>query len=278
MRIDSHHHFWQPCRADYGWMPKDDPTLSRAYGPSDLKTQLADCGVTQTILVQAAPTVNETEYLLGIADATDFVAGVVGWVDFENPGELGTLERLAGHPKLRGVRPMVQDIADDDWLLRGDVQWAFGAIAEMGLTFDALGFPRHLSNFLSVFKRYPDMRVVIDHFMKPRIGEDALFQDWADGMSRIAAETSAYCKLSGLITEAGPDWSVNELRRYVEHVLDVFGPGRVMWGSDWPVCRLRAEYGDWFAAATELTAGLDGSEKDQVFGSTAAAFYRVSPD
>ena len=287
MQVDAHQHFWHPGRGDYGWMPKDDPVLARPYargGPeahkeaADLAPALAAHGIDRTVLVQAAPSVEETEYLLGIADATEHVGAVVGWVDFEQPGGRSVLERLKGHPKFRGVRPMVQDIADDDWLLREDIQWAFAALVERDLTFDALGFPRHLGNFLAVLKRYPDLRAVVDHCMKPQISErsEEAFRFWAEGIARIAGETGAYCKLSALVTEAGPDWTPEDLRPYVAHVLDAFGPERVMWGSDWPVCRLRAEYGEWRGAAEALTEGLAPDARARIFGETAAEFYRIA--
>jgi len=277
MQIDAHQHFWNPGRGDYGWMPKDDPVLCRTYGPAELLPQLAAAGVERTVLVQAAPTVGETEYMLGIADAVPAVAAVVGWVDFEEPGDRAVLERLKGHPKFRGVRPMIQDIPDDDWMLRPDVQWGYRALADLDLSFDALGFPRHLRNFHTILTRYPDMRVVIDHCMKPQIRDRSpeAFRFWAEGMTRLARDTGACVKFSALITEDGPDWSVERLRPYVEHVFEVFGPARVMWGSDWPVCRLRAEYAGWRAAAEALTAGLTAAERAQVFGGTAGAFYRI---
>jgi L-fuconolactonase len=275
LKIDAHQHFWNPARGDYDWMPMDNPVLARPYGPADLAPELAAHGIAGTVLVQAAATVEETEYMLGLADATPHVLGVVGWVDFEDPGQRSVLARLAGHPKFKGVRPMIQDIADDDWMLRADVQWGFEAVAELGLTFDALGFPRHLANFLTILGRYPEMRVVVDHCMKPQIRDHSAktFRFWAEGMARIAGETGAFCKFSALVTEARPDWTVDDLRPYAAHVLQVFGPDRVMWGSDWPVCRLRCEYGVWRAAAEDLTSGLTKAEKAQVFGGTAAAFY-----
>lgn len=273
--IDAHQHFWDPDRGDYGWMPKDDPVLSRSYGPLDLAPQMAAVGVGRTVLVQAAPTVAESDYMLSLADAAPIVAGVVGWVDFEAPGDRAEMERLARHPKFRGVRPMIQDIADDGWMLRPDVQWAFEAAEGLGLSFDALGFPRHLAPFLTIFKRYPGLRVVVDHGMKPDIAGGTGFDGWAEGMARLAGETGAYCKLSGLITEAAPDWSVATLQPYVAHILATFGPERVMWGSDWPVCRLRGEYADWFHAAEALTAHLTEAGRARIFGGTAAEFYRL---
>ncbi len=278
MKIDAHQHFWHPGRGDYGWMPVDEPILYRPYAPADLAPILDASGIGGTVLVQAAPTIAETEYMLGLADATDWILGVVGWVDFERSQDRAALERLAGHPKFKGVRPMIQDIPDVNWMLRDDVQWGFEAVTDLGLTFDALGFPPHLENFLTILRRYPDMRVVVDHCMKPQIrahsGES--FARWADGLARIAAETAAYCKLSGLVTEAAEGWTVEDLRPYAEHVLEVFGPDRIMWGSDWPVCRLRAEYGDWLSAAGALTSNLGPAERARVFGGTAAEFYGVS--
>jgi L-fuconolactonase len=278
MQIDAHQHFWQPKRGDYGWMPADDPVLTRPYAPQDLWPALQAAGVAGTVLVQAAPTVHETEYMLGIADATPWVKGVVGWVDFEAPGDLAQLRRLAGHPAFKGVRPMIQDIADDAWMHRDDVQWGYPALIDLDLTFDALGFPRHLGHFLQLLQRYRDLRVVVDHCMKPQIRSHsaASFQHWADGMARIAGETGAFCKFSALITEANADWRVADLKPYVDHVLAVFGPKRVMWGSDWPVCRLRGEYADWRAAALALTADVSAADRAMIFGGTACAFYRLS--
>ena len=277
MQIDAHQHFWNPARGDYDWMPMDNPVLARPYGPADLVPELARHGITHTVLVQAAATVQETEYMLGIADATPHVAAVVGWIDFENPSDLAHLKRLANHPKFVGVRPMIQDIPEDGWMLREDVQWAFRAICDLGLTFDALGFPRHLAPFQRLLARYPDMRVVIDHCMKPQIRDhsETAFRHWADGMARLA-ETGAYCKFSALVTEANPDWTVADLKPYVDHVFRIFGADRVMWGSDWPVVRLRCDYAAWRAAAEDLTAHLSGAERARIYGGTAAEFYRLA--
>jgi L-fuconolactonase len=279
IRIDAHQHFWNPARGDYDWMPADNPVLSRPYFPDDLSQQLHSVGMTKTVLVQAAATIEETEYMLGIADATPSVAAVVGWIDFENPNHLHHLRRLKNHPKFVGVRPMIQDIEDVNWMLRPDVQWAFEAIADLDLTFDALGFSRHLDNFLTILKRYPTMRSVVDHCMKPQVRNHATPANelafWSQGMSRIADETGAFCKLSGLVTEADETWNIESLRPYAHHVLSAFGPKRVMWGSDWPVCRLQAEYETWHGAAMQLCSGLSVKERDAVFGGTAAQFYRL---
>jgi L-fuconolactonase len=274
--IDAHHHFWHPARGDYPWMPPDDPVLTRPYTPADLAPGLAQTGVTHTVLVQAAPTVAETDYLLGIADATPHVAGVVGWIDFEDRASETVLDRLARHPKLKGVRPMIQDIPDDRWMLRAEVQWAYAALIERDLTFDALGFPRHIPHFLTLLERFPDLRVVLDHCLKPqfRTHTPEAHADWCAGMTALAG-TQALLKLSGLVTEADSDWSTEALRPYTDHALAAFGPARTMWGSDWPVARLRCNYADWFATAQSLTQHLDATARAQIFGGTAAAFYRL---
>jgi len=279
MKIDAHHHLWQPARGDYGWMPKDNPILSRAYTPADLAPVLEQAGIDGTVLVQAAPTIEETEYMLGLADATPVIKGVVGWIDFEDPAHLAHLKRFSAHPKFLGVRPMIQDIPDVNWMLRGDIQWAFEAIVDLDLTFDALGFPQHLANFTTLMRRHPDLRVVYDHCMKPQIrdqraGRDA-FSEWADGMSNLAENTGGYCKLSGLVTEADAGHTIDDLAPFVDHVIAAFGPARVMWGSDWPVCRLQAEYAHWHDTAQRLTASLPQDARDDIFGATAARFYRL---
>ncbi|WP_417205490.1 amidohydrolase family protein [Antarctobacter sp.] len=276
-RIDAHHHFWNPARGDYGWMPDDDPILSRPYTAADLAPALQATGVTRSVLVQAAPSVAETEYLLGIADSTPHVAAVVGWIDFEDRAQKATLERLARHPKCVGVRPMIQDIPDVDWMLRPDVQWAYEALIDLDLTFDCLGFTRHQANFLTLLRRYPELRAVLDHCLKPQLRDpsEAHFDAWAEGMTRLAEGTAAFCKLSGLVTEADDMPAESLLKRYTDHVIAAFGPERVMWGSDWPVARLRCEYADWHAMAERLTAHLAQDARARIFGGTAAAFYRI---
>ena len=258
-------------------MPKDDPILTRPYSPADLSSALSTTSVNQTVLVQAAPSVDESEYLLGIADATKQVAKVVGWVNFEDSTQRDVLERLSAHPKFSGVRPMIQDLPDDNWMQRDDVQWAYQALVDLDLTFDCLGFPRHLNNFLTLLTRYPDLRAVIDHCMKPqfRAHSESAFAQWADGMTQLARNTNAFCKLSGLVTEADSDWSVDVLKPYTDHVINVFGAERVMWGSDWPVVRLRCEYEQWYEQAQQLTKDCSAAECERIFAGSAREFYRI---
>ncbi|MEP6827759.1 MAG: amidohydrolase family protein [Aestuariivirga sp.] len=272
MIIDAHHHFWNPARGDYFWMVGEVVApIAKVIGPKDIAPHLANAGIAKTVLVQAAPTIAETEYMLGLADATDYVAKVVGWVDFENAQDLKQLQRLAKHPKFSGVRPMIQDLPDPEWMHRKDVRWAFDAIIDLELSFDALGFPLHLDPFLRLFQRYPKMRTVIDHCMKPAI-RDGAFEPWASKMAMIAKETNVFCKLSGIATEAKPGWDVEILRPYATHVLNSFGPQRVMWGSDWPVLNLNGNYEQWFLAAKSFVPAV---EQGAVFGETAAQFYRI---
>ena len=277
LRIDSHQHFWHPARGDYFWMPPDDPVLTRPYGPEDLAPLRHVHGIEHSIVVQAAPSIHETEYLLGIANMTDSVAGVVGWVDFERQDDLAHLQRLVKHPKFKGVRPMIQDIPDDGWMLRADLQWAYKALIDLDLSFDALGFPRHLENFHTILTKYPDLRTVINHCMKPQIRSypDG-FEDWKLGMTRLAQDTNAFCKLSGIVTETDGGWRVEDLQPYVDHLFDAFGPERMMWGSDWPVCLLQASYGEWCDAAETLARDLSVSQRARLFGGTAVEFYRLN--
>jgi L-fuconolactonase len=271
--IDSHQHYWNPARGDYGWM--DGPGLEdmrQTILPDRLAPHLAAHGISKTVLVQAAPTLAETEYMLGIADVTDSVAKVVGWIDFENRDDLRHLQRLAKHPKFSGVRPMIQDLPDPEWMHRKDVQWAYDAIIDLDLTFDALGYPIHLEPFQRLFERYPKMRIVVDHCMKPRI-RDKAFDGWAQAIAKIAKTTNAYCKLSGIATEAAPGWDTETLRPYARHVIDSFGPARVMWGSDWPVLELNGAYDSWFEAAGAIVGPKDSQ---QIFGLTAQRFYRIA--
>lgn len=274
MRIDAHQHFWDPARGDYGWLTPAMGSIYRPFAPADLAPVLTRHRIDGTILVQAAPTVAETEYLLGLAATAPFVKGVVGWVDFENKADLGVMERLAANPKLKGFRPMIQDIADDGWMLRPALRWAFDALSERDLAFDALIKPRHLKNLLHLAQRHPRLRIVIDHGAKPSI-KDRDFDGWSRDMAAVAASTDVMCKLSGLVTEAGPDWSASDLKPYVEHLLDVFGPRRLMFGSDWPVSLLAASYDRWLETAEALTASLDASARAEIFGGSAARFYRL---
>jgi L-fuconolactonase len=274
--IDAHQHFWTIARKDYGWLTPEDAVLYRDYGPADLAPHLQPAGITQTVVVQAAPTVDETRYLLALADETPWVAGVVGWVDLGAPDVAHTLDALASHRLFRGVRPMIQDIADDDWMLGDALTAGFQALVERDLGFDALVLPRHLPRLLRLLGRHPDLRVVVDHGAKPAI-RDGAFDDWAQDVARLARETGACCKLSGLVAEADAGWQEADLRPYAEHLLACFGPERLLWGSDWPVVELAGGFERWRRASNGLLAGISEPERDAVLGGSATRFYRLDP-
>ncbi len=277
-RIDAHQHYWSSERGDYGWLTPDMEPIYRDFLPADLKPLLSAAGIDGTILVQAAPTVAETEFMLGLSCEESAIRGVVGWVDFENPNVPDDIARLSQQSALVGLRPMIQDIAEDSWMLGERLGPAFGALIAADLTFDALTLPRHLPALRELLARYPDMRTVIDHGSKPliRVG---LMDGWDKDMAALASETSAFCKLSGLVTEAGADWTVDDLRPYVDHLLDTFGPGRLVWGSDWPVCTLASSYERWVEATGELLSGLTEDERSSILGKNATRAYRMpAPD
>ncbi len=273
-RIDAHQHFWAVERGDYGWLKPGMTPIYRDFLPADLKPLLSAAGIDGTILVQAAPTAAETEFMLGLARGESFVRGVVGWTDFESPHAPDDIARLSGQPALVGLRPMIQDIADDSWMLGDGLGPAFGALTAAGLTFDALTLPRHLPALRALLARHPDMRTVIDHASKPLIREGRL-DGWDRDMAALASETSAFCKLSGLVTEAGADWTVEDLRPFVDHLLETFGPDRLVWGSDWPVCTLASPYGRWIDATDALLAGLSAEDRSAILGGNAARAYRM---
>ena len=275
-RIDSHQHFWTLDRGDYGWLTPDLTALYRDFLPSDLVPMLARAGIHRTVLVQAAPTLAETRYLLELAERHKFIAGVVGWVDMEGAqASIDTLESLQGNPFFLGIRPMIQDIADPAWMLRPSLAPVLKAVADLGLTFDALVKPVHLPNLLELLQRHPDLRTVIDHGAKPDIASGQ-WVSWARWIDRVAEETSAFCKLSGLITEAGEDHSFLELTPYMDRLLESFGAERLMWGSDWPVLNLRADYPGWVTATSHWLAPLAAAERDAIEAGNAVRFYGLA--
>jgi len=272
VQIDAHQHFWRIDRGDYGWLTPEAGPIFRDFLPADLEPILARHGIGATILVQAAPTVAETEFLLSLAAATPFVAGVVGWVDLAADGAPDEIARLAANPLLVGLRPMVQDIEDDEWLLSPRLTPAIEAMVRQGLVFDALVLPRHLPRLLVFLERYPRLSVVLDHGAKPFLRERRL-DPWRADVAAIAARPGTSCKLSGLVTEAARDWTIDDLRPAFAHLLAVFGPARLLWGSDWPVVERAGGYDAWHAATQELLAPLTEPERLAVLGGNAARAY-----
>lgn len=275
MRVDAHHHVWRLSRGDYDWL-KPTPALSPIYRDfelAELGPALRAAGINATVLVQAAPTPAETRFLLDVArNSAGLVRGVVGWADLQGVDAVEALRSLATDPLLKSVRPMLQDLSDPSWITRPAVQPALAALPSLGLRLDALVTPRELKPLLATIERHPDLAVVVDHCAKPGIARRA-WQPWADDIAAVARHTGTCCKLSGLVTEAGPGWSVDALRPYVAHVLDTFGSERVIWGSDWPVLTLAASYAQWVEASDALLAGLTQAERDAIYGGNARRFY-----
>ncbi|MBB5708619.1 amidohydrolase family protein [Sphingopyxis panaciterrulae] len=270
--VDAHQHFWTLSNPFTVWPPPDLASIHRDYGPDDLAPELALAGVDGTILVQAAPSVEESLYLLDIADRCDFVLGVVGWVDFTADDGIAQLDRLAASPWFKGVRPMLQNIDEPDWILRDRFAPLFDALLARGLRFDALIRPKQLSVIAELANRYPALPIVVDHGGKPSIA-DGEFTAWAEGIRALARMPLVSCKLSGIWTEAGSDISEPCIRPYVRHLLDCFGAGRLIWGSDWPVVQLAGSYQAWFSQCQAMLADLAPEDQAAVFGGNAMRFY-----
>lgn len=272
--IDSHQHFWQLARGDYTWLTPELDTLYRDFLPENLANELRQAGIQKTVLVQAADSVAETEFLLKLAEKTDFIAGVVGWVDMQNPEAPNTIQRLAKNPYFKGIRPMIQDIDEPDWMLKPALTPAFDALISHDLSFDALVLPQHLDNLFTLLKRHPELRTVINHAAKPQIA-DSQINLWQEKITLLAADTSTLCKLSGLVTEASKQPAVNEIQPYVDCLLRCFGPSRLMWGSDWPVVQLAANYQDWMGLTRKLLQSVSQYDLNQILGGTAREFYKI---
>ena len=274
MIIDTHQHFWSLERDDYGWLTPDCGQLYRDYQPADLKPELERAGIDASILVQAAPSVAETEYLLGIAEQTNFVKGVIGWVDMAQPDAVSILQRLSANLYLKGIRPMIQDLSDDDWILSGHLDNAFSYLERSTLVFEALVFPRHLRNLLSRLLQYPELKVVVDHIGKPDIYRNDVRQ-WRHLMKQIARETGSFVKLSGLFTEAKSRLSLEQAKPWLDAVFDWFSVDRIIWGSDWPVLTVYGGYQDWFGLCTDYCSSLSAEDQHKIFYGNAKHLYSL---
>lgn len=289
-RVDAHCHFWDIARGDYGWLSPDVPALApiyRNFAPADMARFAAIAGISRYVAVQAAPTEAETRYLLSLAANNPEIAGVVGWVDLSAADAPDRIANLAVDKKLKGVRPMLQDIAEDDWINSSPKPEALDALVRAGLRFDALVLPRHLAPLERFVRANPELPVIIDHAAKPALGEgpdDPRHAMWEHGMARLAKVPRVHCKLSGLLTEMRPDQCVTQgaalevLRPVVDRLLDWFGPERLVWGSDWPVLTLAASHGDWMALARTLLSDLDADQQAAVFGGNAIRFYGLEEE
>ncbi|WP_322991662.1 amidohydrolase family protein [Limnohabitans sp.] len=275
--IDAHFHCWQLARADYGWLTSDLAPIYRDVAVADWQQQALAWGVNGGVLVQAAPTAQETTFLLQQAHDNPCVLGVVGWIDMLAPDAVDQVAQCAAQPMLKGLRPMLQDLSDPDWILQPAIQPVLSAMAQSGLVFDALIKPVHIPRILKLTQAHPDLTVVVDHGAKPVI--DALAMDaWAQSITQLARETHpdrVVCKMSGLWTEAPKGQPVEAVRPWCEALLAIWGPQRLLWGSDWPVLELSGTYGAWRKLTLEVLSKLSAHEKNAVLGDNARRTYRL---
>jgi L-fuconolactonase len=271
--IDAHHHLWDPRLRNYPWMD-GLPQLDRVFESSDLFAASDGLGVDGTIVVQASPTTEETEWLLGLAEASELILGVVGWVDLCDPAVGDRLAECAGRP-LVGIRHQAQDETDPRWLTRPDVARGLQAVHDAGMPFDLLVREPQRSAALTAVQSLPELTFVVDHLGKPDIAAGE-WDSWHAWMSRMASQDNVVCKISGLVTEASwPTWREEHIENYIAAALDLFGPERCMFGSDWPVSLLAASYAAVLDLANAATAGLSLDQKHSVFAGTAASVYSL---
>ncbi|MCW2557739.1 MAG: hypothetical protein JWP55_1703 [Mycobacterium sp.] len=275
--VDAHHHLWDPDVGDYPWMTGDYAALRRRYDVGDLQPHLLDNDVSATIVVQVRADLAETAQLLELCTRTPVIVGVVGWVDLIRPdvgAQIDGLRSGAGGRHLVGLRHGAADEADPSWLLGEDVDTGMGALAGRGLTFDLEITARELAAANTLVRRHPELRFVVDHGAKPPIAE-GWSRDWADGISALAQSPNVWCKLSGLVTEASwTTWTPADLQPYVDHLVTAFGPARLMFGSDWPVCELAATYDRVLAVAQDGLAALTPDERRDIFSCNVLRAYQ----
>jgi L-fucono-1,5-lactonase len=278
--VDAHHHLWDPARRAYDWMTGPFAALARRYDADDLGAVAEPLGVTATVAVQAAASEEETAELLAIAaEPGSLVAAVVGWVDLTAPDAGERIARLRAGPggeRLAGIRHLVQDEPDPEWLDRADARRGLAAVAAAGLAYDLLLRPVHLPAAHRLAADLPELRLVVDHGAKPEIAAGA-WEPWSSELAALAAFEGLHCKLSGLVTEAPWDaWRTAGIERYAARLLEAFGPGRLMFGSDWPVCTLAASYAEVLELARSAVGSLSGAERDAVLRANARRFYRLA--
>jgi L-fuconolactonase len=275
MIIDAHHHLWQYNTEDYGWMDDSMAVLKQDYLPADLEKQLSGTGVSGTVAVQARQKPEETRWLLGQAAENPFIKGIVGWVDLRSEQLNKQLSEFGNHPLLRGVRHVIHDEPDDDFMLRPDFLRGIELLQKFSLTYDLLLFPKHLERAVELAGRFPDQKFVLDHMAKPFIRSGVL-DPWRGDIAALAEQPNVWCKISGMVTEADLNsWKYKDFIPYLDTVLDAFGTGRIMLGSDWPVCRLAAEYRDVMEIPLCYFESFSPEEKNKIFYQNCIDFYQL---
>jgi L-fuconolactonase len=272
MRLDAHQHFWSYDAAQYPWIPPGSP-LHRGWLPDDLAELQKPLGFDGSIAVQARQVVGESDWLLGLADKHANVKGVVGWVDLRSDRVEADLARLAAHPKFVGVRHVVQEEPDDDFMLGQDFQRGISKLAAYGLTYDILIYPRQLAAATRLAENFPQQPFVLDHLAKPQI-KDGIIEPWKSQLRRLAQLPNIHCKVSGMLTEADHQtWQAEQFRPYLDTVFEAFGPSRLMYGSDWPVCLFAGSYAQAYRLVDDYARGLTDAERAGLFGANCARFY-----
>lgn len=275
MKIDAHHHFWSYDPVEYGWIDDSLRVIRRDFLPEHLRADIASAGVEGVVSVQARQNLIETQWLLDFARQHDFIKGVVGWVELVSPRVGAALECFAAHPKLKSVRHVVQGEPDDDFILRDDFNRGIRELKKFNLAYDILIFERHLPPTIKFVDAHPDQVFVLDHIAKPRI-KDGVFEPWNINLRELAKRPNVYCKASGLVTEADhATWSEGQLQRYFDAALEAFGPPRLMFGSDWPVCLVACGYARWHQLVSTWINKLSPTEQDRVLGGTAIEAYKL---
>lgn len=277
-KIDAHQHFWHYSRTEHAWMTDEMAEIRRDFMPEDLRPLLDQLGFDGSIAVQACQNVEETRWLLELAGRYPFIRGVVGWVDLRSPGMPSQLEQLAGNGKLVGVRHVVQDEPDDEFMLRSDFRAGIARLAEFGLTYDVLIYPRQLPAAIRLVREFSHQRFVLDHIAKPAITEGPR-EPWEAGLRELAKSPNLYCKLSGMVTEARwKQWTPADFQPYLDAVFEAFGPERLMIGSDWPVCTLSAGYESTMEIVIEYISQFPAEMRDGILGGNCARFYLKGRD
>ncbi len=272
-RIDAHHHFWKYTAEEYGWIDESMAVIRRDFLPEDLEAEMRACGIDGVVSVQARQTLEETRWLLGLASEHAIIGGVVGWVPLIAPQISEIIAEFAADRRLKGVRHVLQAEADERYMLRDDFNRGIDALRDFGLVYDILIFERHLPQTLTFVDRHPEQVFVLDHIAKPRIRERAV-SPWGENLRRLAERRNVYCKISGMVTEADwRTWTEEDLTPYFDMVLNSFGPERLIFGSDWPVCLVGAPYGVWFNVVSRQIAALSDSERAAILGGTAVRVY-----